>query len=132
MRVFVDTSALMAVLNADDSNHPRANATWQRELESDTSFISSNYVLLETTALLQHRLGVQAVRVFEQDVVPAFDVEWVEREDHRAGVSAVLSAGQRKLSLVDCISFELMRKLAIDTCFTFDRHFEKQGFTLLG
>ena|GEM_PF-3548981 len=49
----------------------------------------------------------------------------------RAGVSALLTSGREQLSLVDCVSFELMRQLGIRTAFTFDRHFEEQGFTCL-
>jgi predicted nucleic acid-binding protein len=37
-------------------------------------------------------------------------------------------AGQRDLSLVDFVSFELMRREGIRTAFTFDRHFAEQGF----
>jgi len=47
---------------------------------------------------------------------------------HRSGVSALLAASRRKLSLVDCISFEIMRNSGIKTIFTFDSHFEEQGF----
>jgi uncharacterized protein len=46
-------------------------------------------------------------------------------------MSAVLSAGRRKLSLVDCTSFEIMRQHAVRTAFAFDSHFEEQGFELL-
>jgi len=49
----------------------------------------------------------------------------------RAGVSALLTSGREQLSLVDCVTFELMRQLGIRTAFTFDRHFEEQGFTCL-
>ena len=61
MSVFVDTSALYAVLDADDGKHSPACAEWQRLL-LNSSLVTTNYVLVETTALLQHRLGVEAVR----------------------------------------------------------------------
>jgi predicted nucleic acid-binding protein len=37
----------------------------------------------------------------------------------------------RDLSLVDCVSFEIMRDLGIATTFSFDDHFAQQGFRRL-
>ncbi len=43
----------------------------------------------------------------------------------------MLSQSRRRLSLVDCSSFEVMHRRGIDRCFAFDRHFRQQGFTPL-
>lgn len=131
MTVFVDTSALYAVLDADDDNHPPAAAEWRRLLLSASTVVSTNYVLVETAALLQHRLGLEAVRLFQQDVCPILGVEWVDQVMHAAGMSAVLAAGRRALSLVDCVSFATMNDLGIRDVFAFDRHFADQGFACL-
>lgn len=128
MRVFIDTSAFLAVLNADDENHPRAKETWSSLVTQDTQLLCTNYVLVETFALVQKRLGMQAVRVFQDDVLPIVEIKWVDETCHRAAVSALLAAGRRELSLVDCVSFEVIRQLGIDTAFVFDYHFEEQGF----
>ncbi len=127
-RVFVDTSALLAVLDADDRNHPRAKEAWARLLEEDAPAVTTNYVLVETFALVQRRLGLEAVRVLAEDVLPVLAVLWVDEETHRRGLSALLTAGWRELSLVDCVSFEAMRQLGLETAFAFDRHFAEQGF----
>lgn len=131
MKVFIDTSAFLAVLNADDRFHERAGAAWRRELAADTRLVTTNYVVLETAAILQHRLGLRALRVFVADVVPALEVRWVDESLHAAAVSAVLAAGRRKLSLVDCTSFEVARACGADACFAFDEHFPEQGFAIL-
>lgn len=129
--IFVDTSALLSVLNAADRQHRTARDIWLRILSSDDELVTSNYVLVETTAILQHRLGLDAVRVLQQDIVPALRVEWVDQTTHGAAFSAVLASGRRKLSLVDCTSFEILRFLGIDQVFAFDPHFEEQGFSVL-
>ena len=131
MRVFVDTSAFLAVLNADDQNHDRAKQVWTDLVAQDALLICTNYVLVETFALVQHQLGMQAVRVFQEDVLPIVNIEWVNDVCHAAGVSAMLTAGRRQLSLVDCISFETMRQLGTDAAFVFDQHFEEQGFKVI-
>lgn len=128
---FVDTSALYAVLDADDANHHHARPVWEELLASDALLVTTNYVLVETFALLRNRLGLTAVRRFQEDVHPLLHVVWLEREAHEAGIEAVLVAKQRRLSLVDCTSFHAMRRRGLQRAFAFDRHFEDQGFTLL-
>ena len=131
MTVFVDTSALYALLDRSDANHRSAVNAWVDFLKSDERLITSNYVLVESFALTQGRLGIAAVRLLDEDIMPVINVNFVGREIHRSSISAVLSAGRRNLSLVDCVSFEIMRTLGIKTAFTFDPHFKEQGFTIL-
>ena len=131
MTVFVDTSAFFAVLDAADQNHEQAKATWVELISEEANLLCTNYVLVETLALVQRRLGIDAVRVFQEDVVPVMHVEWVEQVHHSAGVTALLIASNRGLSLIDCVSFETMRRLGVRTAFAFDSHFFEQGFVCL-
>ena len=126
--VYIDTSALYAVLDADDENHESAKRLWTDLLTQEARLVCSNYVLVETFALVQHRLGIEAVRTLQEDILPTLHVEWVDELSHRAAVTALLTAGRRRLSLVDCTSFEVMRQLGIRTAFAFDAHFAEQGF----
>ena len=128
MSIFVDTSALYAILDADDENHERAKHLWTDLVTQEARLVCSNYVLVETFALVQHRLGMEAVRALQEDILPILHIEWVDEPSHRAGVTAVLTAARRNLSLVDCVSFEVMRQLGIKTAFAFDPHFGEQGF----
>ena len=131
MTTFVDTSALLALLDANDRRHAEARTVWERLLEQDEPLVCTSYVLVEAFALLQHRLGVAAVRTFNEDVQPLLHVEWVEAVGHGRSVAALLTAGRRQLSLVDCASFEAMRRLGLTNVFAFDQHFGEQGFTCL-
>ncbi len=128
MKCFVDTSAFFALLDRDDKNHPVAEKVLRKLFENDAVLITSNYVLVESFALIQRRLGMEALKAFQTNMTPVVHVEFVSSELHRLGVSAVLSASRRNLSLVDCISFEIMRFLNIQSAFTFDHHFHEQGF----
>ena len=129
MAVFVDTSAFYALLDADDENHSRSAETWRQVMGSDENVITTNYILVETFALIQSRLGLEAVREFQEDIIPVLSVEFVTPEVHRLGIAALLAASRRGLSLVDCISFEVMRDLGIKSVFTFDGHFQQYGFS---
>ena len=56
-------------------------------------------------------------------------VQWVDEALHNIGMDFMLTANRRKLSLVDCVSFAVMRELNIQHYFAFDGHFEEQGLT---
>ena len=131
MSVFLDTSALVAVIDRSDANHGKADRIWRRILAGDEPLVTSNYVLVETFALIQHRIGLEAVRELTRDVVPVLTVRWPGEEEHDSATAAVLAAGRRRLSLVDCTSFEVMKVLGIRRCFAFDPHFREQGFECL-
>jgi len=128
MRTFVDTSAFYAILDRDDANHQKAKQWWSGLLQDQNILVTSNYVLVETFALLQSRVGLAAVRAFQEDVLPLINVEFVTPGIHRSGIAALLLASKRNLSLVDCVSFEIMRTLGIRNVFAFDAHFKQQGF----
>jgi predicted nucleic acid-binding protein len=117
--VFVDTSALYAVLDRDDGFHPAARQHWLELLAGEELPLLTNYVLAECFALVLH-----------DDLLPVFSVHWIDEEDHRNAVQAVLAAGRRDLSLVDCSSFAVMRRLRLRNAFSFDAHFQEQGFQI--
>jgi uncharacterized protein len=127
MKVFVDTSAFFALLDRDDDNHEKAARAWEQLIGKDSILFTTNYVLIECFALIQHRLGMEAVRIFQEDISPVLNIEFVDSATHKTGVSSLLAASRRKLSLVDCISFEVMRLLDIRNAFAFDPHFTEQG-----
>jgi len=131
VNIFVDTSAFFAVLDADDRMHAPARREWERALNGTETFHTSSYVLVETAALLQRKIGMDAVRVFTRDILPVINITWVDEAIHRSSHHALLVAGRRDVSLVDCVSFEIMRRIRIDTAFCFDPHFAEQGFLVL-
>ena len=131
MRVFIDTSAFYALLDRADEYHLKAGREWNRILDADYTLVTTNYILVETLALLQSRLGLEAVRKFQEDIFPLLSLEFITPKMHRLGTSALLSSSRRRLSLVDCTSFEVMRETGIRKVFSFDPHFKEQGFEIL-
>ena len=131
MTVFVDTSALFALVSVRDLNHERAVAQWRAWLETPVDLVLSNYVLVETTALIQNRLGMRALQDFNDIVLPIMEVYWITQAIHARASAMLITAGRRQLSLVDCSSFIVMQDLGVTTAFAFDQHFIEQGFTVL-
>lgn len=128
MSLLVDTSALYAVLDAADAKHKAARKVWTEVLAGDEPLVTTSYILVETVALVQHRLGTAAVQLFHSDVLPVLQVQWIDQVIHASAVSALLAAGRRRLSLVDCVSFEVMRRRLMNTVFAFDPDFRQMGF----
>jgi len=131
MSVFVDSSAFLALLNSNDRHHAPAAAVWENLLSDAVDLRTSSYVVLETAATAQTRFGLESARAFLLDMVSSVLVHWILEDVHDAGVAILVSAARRDLSLVDCVSFELMRERGIDKAFAFDPHFADQGFQCL-
>lgn len=129
--ILLDTSALYAVFDGSDSHHTAVAQIWEQLVMSDASLYITNYVLLETIALLQRRLGARAVEALHDHVLPWVRVIWVDETLHREALAALRIAGRRDLSLVDCVSFTAMRRHGLGIAFTMDRHFAEQGFRVL-
>jgi len=129
--VFVDTSALYATLDRDDLHHAEAAATWKWLIEEGRPLIAHSYVLVEAFALVQRRLGPEAAKALQNDVVPLLDVVWVGEPLHRAATEALLASGSRTVSLVDRVSFALMRERGLRLAFAFDDDFRAEGFETL-
>lgn len=75
--IFVDTSALYAVLDRNDEVHEAALSTRTDLLSraSRPALLTSNYVLVEAFALIQARLGLEAVHTFHDDMLPVLRLE---------------------------------------------------------
>ena len=97
--IFVDTSALYAVLDADDEAHGSAFAAWNRLLDGlqteELAAVTHGAVVVEATALVQRRLGMPAVRALLHELVPVLEVRWVDAALHGLAASALLAAGRR-------------------------------------
>lgn len=131
MSVYLDTSALYAVIDGNDAHQLEAAAAWARFLNDSVDLVTTNYVVVETVALLQGRMGMEAVDTLTADILPIVRIVWVDEGVHRSAAHAHLVSGNRKLSLVDCVSFEVMRRAGIKEAFCFDPHFRQVGFRVL-
>ncbi|MDE2881248.1 MAG: PIN domain-containing protein [Acidobacteriota bacterium] len=130
--VFLDTSALLALLDAEDPFHDDAKRSWERLLNAVRArqhFLLTHYaVVVESSALIARRLGAQAVRQLHEDMLPVAEVVWIDEKLHARAMAAMFAASRRKVSLVDWLSFEVMRDRRIRRAFTYDGDFEDHGF----
>jgi predicted nucleic acid-binding protein len=130
-RAFLDTSAVLALLNPKDEQHSQARRVFESLRAQGAGLVATSYVLVETYALVARRMGLAAVRALRSDLAPLVDVVWVDENAHDAGLDLLLERKRRELSLVDAVSFVVMRQQRLEQAFAFDPHFEDEGFSLL-
>jgi predicted nucleic acid-binding protein len=128
--VFTDTSAIFALIVRDDYMHVRAKRNFDYFVKKDVHLLTSSYVILETIALLQRRVSMQAVSDFHLKIQPLLEIVWVDDEWHSRAMQSLLAQGDKNLSLVDCLSFEIMESKGITIAYTFDKHFLEKGFSV--
>lgn len=125
--IFLDTSAIYAWADTADANHRVALRRLQAILDRSEELLTHNYVLVESMALLQARLGLSAAIKLARDSA-AFVIEWVDDDLHAAGIAELERSAKRRLSLVDHVSFLVMKRRQVETAFAFDPDFTAAGF----
>jgi uncharacterized protein len=128
MKVLVDTTALLALLDRRHAEHEFLRNRFSLELEADTSLVLTNYVALETFAELHRRLGAASLRLFAREVLPAFEIVWVQPDEHALALEMLLASGSKPPSLIDCTSVVVARRLRATQFMTLDERFAQEGF----
>ena len=126
--VFVDTSALYALVVIDDARHRDALAVLERLRTESAQLVTTSFVLQETIALIQARIGLPAVRALADRLLGGVRVVWIGPDVFGSAMTALLAAQRRTISLTDWTSFEVMRQSRIQRAFVFDDDFFQQGF----
>ena len=127
--IFLDTSAIYALADRGDPRNEVAMERFQVLLQSREGMLTHNYVLVESMALIQHRLGLTASLKLARDS-EAFEIEWVDKTLHDEAVRSLARSRKRQVSLVDQVSFLVMRSRGIETALAFDQDFIVEGFQL--
>lgn len=135
MKIFLDTSALIAYYNIDDLYHAEASEVFKKIEKGEislTRFFTTDYILDEAVTFIERNLNRHelAVRVGEGLLASPFttllriDEEFFEEAWN-------YFKDNRGYSFTDCTSFIIMKKLGITHAFAFDKHFQSAGFQTL-
>jgi uncharacterized protein len=133
-KVFVDTSAFVALRNRAEQEHASARATLGRLVAERASLFTSNYVFAETYTALLVRIGraeaIEWGRRFRAS--EAIELVRIEEAVDEEAWSILVSHADKPWSYVDACSFALMEREGTAEAFAFDRHFVQRGLTLVG
>jgi uncharacterized protein len=131
LSLFVDTSGFYALLVGSERDHRAVLEAFRAAAERGRRMVTTNYVLVETSALLQHRIGLPPVRDLEERILPLVTVHWVSSELHRRAVERLFRTDKRRVSLVDVVSFAVMEAEGLSDVLGLDPDFAMEGFRLL-
>jgi predicted nucleic acid-binding protein len=131
-KVLVDTSAILALLVPTDAQHAKARRAFARLADSETRLLVTSYTLVECYALIDRRLGREAVRRFRSEFAPLLETVWVGSDEHERALDIVDAGGASGPSLVDAVSFVVAREHDVEHVFAYDAHFTRAGFTPVG
>ena len=130
-KVLLDTSAIYALLDADDDHHRKAAAISQQLVRRKVVLVLPNFLLAESHAILNKRLGPQAARDFLNSALQEYEIERATLEDEWAAYALLQQTSRAKdLSYFDAVAIAMADRLGIGEVFSFDRHFKLAGLSL--
>lgn len=129
-QILVDTAYVLALVNERDQYHDRAQEL--ADLFEGRNLLITDAVLLEIGNALARGFKKQAIEIISYFI----ESEEVEIFRHSSQIFDKAFALYKKYddkewSLVDCISFIVMRERRIKQALTFDRHFDQAGFVAI-
>jgi uncharacterized protein len=128
--VFLDTGALVAVMNKKDQYHVQAVTKLDAFLKGSGQLITTQHVFAETvTRILRrvsHTKAVEAGNLIRSEA--AIEIIFPDPQVLEQAWEIFKKYDDQDFSFVDCISFALMRQMKISRAFAFDKHFSVMGF----
>lgn len=132
-KVFVDTSAFVALRNRGEREHATARAALTALVAESALLFTSNYVFAETCTALLVRVGRQEAIEWGRRFRASEAIEQIRVDEpvEEEAWSMLESHADKTWSYVDATSFALMEREGSTEAFAFDRHFAQRGLTLL-
>lgn len=119
---FVDSSALVALVDRDDTSHEAAAVAYRDLVGAGYRLFTTNYVIAETFDLLRAGPGIEIARRWLRDSrLAVYHVD--EQDEAKARKMALAPSRGRDLSLTDAISLAVMDRLGVNDAFAVDQRF---------
>ena len=127
MKLLADTSALLAVVLRDDRHHQAAARFVKRH--PATRFVLSELVLAEVATRLRARVGASRAVAVSRELLRSrrYELVFIDSAVLDGALERMERFSDKRLSLADCASMELIDRLALDGAFTFDADFRDCG-----
>jgi hypothetical protein len=133
-KVFVDTSAWIALINTGDALAAQAKQILVRLNQQQIILVTTEFVLLEVADALCKTNLRQKTYAYINGIKQALDVIQIiplEQSLLDRGWAIYHQYSDKDWGLTHCISFVVMKQEGITEAFTSDKHFEQAGFTKL-
>ena len=133
--IFADTSGWANFFVDTEPYHAKAFMLMEQGQQKTRRVVTTNYVLSEILPLLTVRFRIRrarALKVIEViRSVPWVEIVHVDEALDAAAWQLLENRLDKQWSLVDAVSFVVMKDRGITEALTTDHHFEQAGFTRL-
>lgn len=128
MKVFVDTSAFIALDDRSDSRHADAKDFYDALTASDRLF-TSNYVVDEAITRFRYAVGHHAAVRFAEAILGSrlYEILYVDSDVEAGALQVLKRFRDKELSFTDCTTIALVQRHGLDAVFAFDDDFRKVG-----
>jgi len=130
IKIFVDTSAFVALYDKKDQYHHKATAYFESLDPNSIQLHTSNYVVDETITRIRIQDGHKSAVEFGKHffISKIFHKHYVGQDAEKEAFTLFGKYSDKDLSFTDCTSFALMKRLGIKKAFSFDDDFANVGF----
>jgi len=130
VKLLADTGALLALFNPSDQLHRRARQFVEQA--KGARFVLTELIVSETVTRLRSRIDAATAAEIGTALLHSrrYEVIFVDARLVEAGLGELRRFADKHLSLTDAVSFALIRALALDGAFAFDRDFRDCGFAM--
>lgn len=135
-KLFIDTSAWLAVYIPTEKSHLRITRILKKEIDARSVLYTSNYIIDETVTRLLYDASWDVTKQFLQylhkSIAEHFLVElWVDEQIEADAFSIFTLFKEHKLSLTDATTVVFIRRYKMDAVISLDSDFKKIGLSVL-
>ncbi len=133
-KVFLDTSFFKALIDIHDDFHQEAIIIWGEIKNSPMVLMTTNFILDESFTLIRVKCGLPISLEFRERLAAGLKRIRILRviTDDEAKAWDWFINNWSGLSFTDCTSFAFMKRCGISEVASFDEHFSRAGFKVLG
>jgi predicted nucleic acid-binding protein len=131
VKLLADTSALLALYVRDDANHRRAVEFVEQYPKA--RYVLTELIVAELATRLRALAGADRAASVALSLLESrrYDVIFADTGLLRGAIAKMARYHDKRLSLTDCASLELMDRLGVREAFSFDRDFRDCGYGIV-
>lgn len=131
--LFIDTGGFYALMVKDSPGHERAKEIMANAAKERRSLATTDYVIQETATLLIARRQRRILEPFFErtQTSRSLKTHWITPDRFADARRLMEKFDDQPFSFTDCVSFVLMRNMALTEALATDSHFRIAGFNPL-
>ncbi|MBI2590533.1 MAG: type II toxin-antitoxin system VapC family toxin [Candidatus Blackburnbacteria bacterium] len=132
-KILIDADAFVALNHKDDPNHTRALLLVAQIRDQKTDLLTSDPAFGEAITIISQEVALEpAVKFALKTLRGPIDIVEVDSALRNDALEIFSKQTSKNSRFTDCINMAVMKRERIDTIFSFDKHYKKNGFKRFG